>query len=176
MSRACPIVFHIDIGTQSDRFKGLKAYGLDLRERVVKFIHRGGAKTEAARRFNLGRRTVCRYLATAQKETLSPKTSWGHLRKLDPHQLHAHVKKHPAATRKELQQVFGVSHHAVGVRLRQLGFTLKKLAKYRERNGVQRWLFRRELEKLAGTPAFYWDERDADHTPACRETPRMVKK
>ena len=93
---------------------------------MVKFIHRGGAKTEAARRFNLGRRTVCRCLAAAQKETLSPKTNWGHWRKLDPPQLPAHVKKHPAATRKELQQGFGVSHHAVWMRLRQLGFTLKK--------------------------------------------------
>jgi hypothetical protein len=35
------------------------------------------------------------------------------------------------------------------VRLGRLGFTLKKLIKYRERNEVQRWRFRRELEKLA---------------------------
>jgi transposase len=107
----------------------MKAYGLDLRERVVKFINEGASKVEAARRFDLGRRTVYRYLAAARKGTLTPKTSWGHWRKLDPHKLDAHVKKHPDATLKELQKVFGVSHHAVWVRLRQLGFTLKKTHK-----------------------------------------------
>jgi transposase len=35
--------------------------------------------------------------------------------------------------------------------------------KYRERNAVQRWLFRRELENLAGRPVFYLDECGVDH-------------
>jgi transposase len=104
----------------------MKAYALDLRERVVKFIQSGGSKAEAARRFALARSSVYRYLAAAQKGALTPKTSWGHWRKLDPEKLQAHVQKHPDATLKELQTVFGVSHHAVWVRLGKLGFTLKK--------------------------------------------------
>jgi transposase len=107
----------------------MKAYAMDLRERVVKFIQAGGSKVEAARHFALARSSVYRYLAAAQKGTLPPKTSWGTWRKLDPEKLRAHVKKHPDATLKELQQVFGVSHHAVWVRLGQLGFTLKKTHK-----------------------------------------------
>jgi transposase len=107
----------------------MKAYALDLRERVVKFIQNGGSKAEAARRFDLARRTVYRYLAAAQTGTLAPKKSWGHWRKLDPQKLQGHVKKHPDATLKEIQKVFDVSHHAVWVRLRQLGFTLKKTHK-----------------------------------------------
>jgi transposase len=95
----------------------MKAYALDLRKRVVKFLNAGGSKAEAARRFDLGRRTVYRYLAAAQKGALAPKTSWGTWRKLDPQKLQAHVKGHPDATLKELQTVFGVSHHAVWVRL-----------------------------------------------------------
>ena len=104
----------------------MKAYALDLRERVVKFIQGGGSKVEAARRFELARSSVYRYLTAAKKGALTPKTSWGHWRKLDPEQLQAHVKKHPDATLQELQTVFGVSHHAIWVRLGQLGFTLKK--------------------------------------------------
>ena len=107
----------------------MKAYALDLRERMVKFIQSGGSKTEAARRFDLGRSTVYRYRDAVQAGTLAPKASWGHWRKLDPQQLQVHVKKHPDATLKELQKAFGVSHHAVWVRLRQLGFTLKKTHK-----------------------------------------------
>ncbi|MEK7721072.1 MAG: IS630 transposase-related protein [Elusimicrobiota bacterium] len=107
----------------------MKAYALDLRERVVKFIQAGGSKAEAARRFELGRSTVYRYLAAVRSGTLAPKASWGHWRKLDPEKLRAHVKKHPDATLKELQKTFGVSHQAIWVRLGQLGFTLKKTHK-----------------------------------------------
>jgi transposase len=107
----------------------MKAYALDLRERVVKFIQQGGSKAEAARRFDLARSSVYRYLGAAQKGTLKPKTSWGTWRKLDPQKLQAHVQHHPDATLQELQTVFGVSHHALWVRLGQLGFTLKKTHK-----------------------------------------------
>jgi transposase len=107
----------------------MKAYALDLREGVVKFIQGGGSKAEAARRFDLARSSVYRYLIAANKGALAPKKSWGHWRKLDPAKLQAHVKKHPDATLKELQTAFGVSPHAVWVRLRQIGFTLKKTHK-----------------------------------------------
>jgi transposase len=105
----------------------MKAYALALRERVMKFIRAMAPKVEAARRFDLARSSVYRYLASAKKGGLALKTSWGTWLKLDPEKLRAHVKKHPDATLKEIQGVFGVSHHAVWVRLGQLGFTLKKL-------------------------------------------------
>ena len=35
--------------------------------------------------------------------------------------------------------------------------------KYRERNEVQRWLYRRELEKLAPASVYYLDECGVDH-------------
>ena len=107
----------------------MKALTLDLRERVVRFVAAGGTRAEAARVFRLGERSVYRYLAAAKANTLAPKTSWGHWRKLDPAKLQAHVRQHPDATLQELQKVFGVSHNAVWVRLRQLGFTLKKTHK-----------------------------------------------
>ena len=40
---------------------GMKAYTLDLRERVVKFVAGGGTRAQAARVFRLGERTVYRY-------------------------------------------------------------------------------------------------------------------
>lgn len=107
----------------------MKAYALDLRERVVKFVNQGGSKAEAARRFDLARSSVYRYLDAARTGALAPKKSWGHWRKLDPQKLRGHVQKHPDATLKELQTVFGVSHQAIWVRLGQLGFTLKKTHK-----------------------------------------------
>src|SRR5215831_5046727 len=107
----------------------MKAYTLDLRERVVEFIAAGGTRSEAARFFRLGERSVYRYLAAAKTNTLAPKTSWGHWRKLDPAKHQTHMRHHPDATLQELQKVFGVSHNALWVRLRQLGYTLKKTHK-----------------------------------------------
>ena len=104
----------------------MKAYALDLRERVVKFLQAGGSKVAAARRFDLGRRTVDRYLAAAKAGALAPKTSWGQWRSLDPQKLQAPVKRHPEATLKELATVFNVSPNAGWIRLGKLGFTLKK--------------------------------------------------
>jgi transposase len=115
----------------------MKAYALDLRERVVRFVQEGGSKVEAARRFSLARRTVYRYLDAAQSGRLAPKTSWGRWRKLDPDKLRAHVRKHPDETLRELQEVFAVSHQAIWTRLRQMGFTLKKTHKIpRARRGA----------------------------------------
>lgn len=107
----------------------MKAYTMDLRERVITFVQAGGTRAEAARRFQLGERSVYRYLAAAKTNTLTPKTSWGSWRKLDPAKLQAHVKKHADATLAELATALGVSHNAVWVRLNQLGCTLKKTHK-----------------------------------------------
>jgi len=108
---------------------GMKAYTLDLRERVVRFVQGGGTRAEAAKRFSLGERSVYRYLAAARTDTLVPKTTWGGWRKLDPAKLAAHVRQQPDATLHEIKAVFNVSHNAVWVALRQLGITLKKTRK-----------------------------------------------
>jgi transposase len=62
----------------------MKAYSLDLRQRVVKFINKGGTRVDAARHFQIGQRSVYRFLAADQKGNLAPKKSWGSWRKLDP--------------------------------------------------------------------------------------------
>ena len=38
------------------------AYSIDLRKRVLDFIHNGGKKAEAARRFSVDRTTIYRWL------------------------------------------------------------------------------------------------------------------
>jgi len=107
----------------------MKALSMDLRERVVAFVKAGAGKVEAARRFNISRRSVYRYLDADAKGRLEPKKSWGKWRKLDPEKLAQHIKDNPDATLKEMQKVFGVSHNAIWVRLGQLGITLKKTHK-----------------------------------------------
>ena len=62
----------------------MKAYGLDLRERIVSFINGGGSKVEAAKRFGVARKTVYNYLTLVKAGALAPKESWGSWKKFDP--------------------------------------------------------------------------------------------
>jgi|GEM_PF-3065777 len=62
----------------------MKAYGLDLRKRIVSFVTAGGGKVEAAKRFGVARKTVYNYLALVQAGALAPKESWGTWKKFDP--------------------------------------------------------------------------------------------
>jgi putative transposase len=104
----------------------MKAYTLDLRERIVHFVQAGGAKTEAARRYNVSRKTVYRYLEAAAANTLAPKQSWGSWRKLDPEKVRHEVQRHADATLSELANVFDVHLMGVWHCLKKLKITLKK--------------------------------------------------
>lgn len=107
----------------------MKAYSMDLRQRVVSFVNDGGTKVEASKRFKIGRRTVYYYLARAKAGKLEPKRSWGSWKKLDPQKLKDYVKTHSDSTLMEMRKVFGVSHNTIWVRLNKLGITLKKTHK-----------------------------------------------
>ncbi len=84
----------------------MKAYGMDLRQRVIQWIGKGASKAEVARRFELGQRTVYRYAAAARQGKLEPQRKSRAWRKIDPEKLRAEVKKRPDATLKELQAIF----------------------------------------------------------------------
>ena len=104
----------------------MKAYSLDLRERIIRYVQNGGTPKDAARHFNVGRSTVFRYLKADREGALRPKTSWGRWRKLDPEKLAAHVREHPDDTLAEMGEVFGVSVTCLWTALKKLKITLKK--------------------------------------------------
>lgn len=104
----------------------MKAYGIDLREKIVEYVRKGGNKLEAARRFGVARQTVYNFLSMEEKGALEPKKSWGKWRKLDPEKLRQYIKQHPDATLMEMTKALGVSHNAIWSRLNKLGITLKK--------------------------------------------------
>jgi len=104
----------------------MKAYPVELRERIVGFVEKGGSKVEAAAYFQVGRQTVYRYLQASQSGNLAPKPQPGRKKAFDDERLRREIKTRPSATLKEHGQALGVSHSAVWKRLRQLAITLKK--------------------------------------------------
>ena len=107
-------------------FPAMKAYALELRERIIGFVANGGSKTDAARIFNVGRKTVYRYLNAAQAGTLAPLPCGGSKKKFSSERLEEEVAKRPDATLKELGKALGVNPASVWRRLRQQSVTLKK--------------------------------------------------
>ena len=101
------------------------AYSTDLRKRVLDFIHTGGKKAEAARRFSVDRSTIYRWLR-AQNPLATKKPGPKHMRCLDEMALKKHVADFPDLTQNERATHFGVSVSSIGYGLRKLGITRKK--------------------------------------------------
>ncbi|MYC74212.1 hypothetical protein F4X10_00365 [Candidatus Poribacteria bacterium] len=101
------------------------AYSTDLRKRVLDFIHTGGKKAEAARRFSVDRSTIYRWLG-AQDPLVTEKPGPKHMRCLDEMALKKHVADFPDLTQNERATHFGVSVSSIGYGLRKLGITRKK--------------------------------------------------
>jgi transposase len=80
----------------------MKAYSIDLRERIVHSVQAGRSQLETARIFGIGVSSVKRYLQQQrQRGTLAPKPIPGAQRHIGPEQedaLRAQLTAHPDAT------------------------------------------------------------------------------
>lgn len=96
----------------------MKAYSVDLRERIVRAVGDGGCTEEVADRFEVHPRTVRRYLTLRRKQgNLAPKPRRGRLPKLTPEQQEAfreQLKAYPTLTYPERAELF---YQERGVRL-----------------------------------------------------------
>ncbi len=114
----------------------MRAYHLDLRERVVAAVDDGTPITTVAARFRLHRSTIYRYLALHRGQgTLAPRTSPGRNRAItgaDAPRLIAQLQQQPTATLSEhcavWAQATGVwlSPATLSRTIRRVGWTRKK--------------------------------------------------
>ena len=105
----------------------MKAYSIDLRERVVGFVNDGHTMAEASRKFSVCYKTVQRYVSMAGRGgSLAPRPQGGSRKRFGDGDLRREVRAHPSATLKAHGKALGVDPAAVWRRLRQLGITLKK--------------------------------------------------
>ena len=113
----------------------MRAYSEDLRARVVAAVEEGLDKTEVARRFKVGRKTVYRYLERAKQGELAPRKSPGGQRKLNSEQLQALKQQLEAhsdetliehAERFAAEQGVELAFSTVNLYCKRLGITRKK--------------------------------------------------
>jgi len=95
---------------------------IDLRERVVDFVRSGGSKAQAARRYNVSRKTVYNWLS---RDDLSPKAPGLRTRKIDKVRLRAYIRAHPHVLLRELAVHFDVALSSLSRCLAKMGIVKK---------------------------------------------------
>ena len=116
----------------------MKAYSVDLREKIVAAVRRGMTKAQAARTFGVGATSVKRYVKLAEEgKPLTAGKAPGKKGKLDRSAiklLEEDLHARPAITYKEradlLCELLGVrvSKSTICRTVRRLGYTRKKIA------------------------------------------------
>jgi putative transposase len=101
------------------------SYGLELRERAVEYVRKGGSLSDACRIFGVHRQTLWRWL---RAEDLRPKQVTRRQRKLDKVALEAHVKAQPDMLLRERAAHFGVRINSIWVALKTLKISKKNNA------------------------------------------------
>lgn len=97
-------------------------YSVDLRSRAVAYVRGGGSRTEAARIFQVGRKTIYCWLNAPD---LHPRPAKERRRKLDKAALSRHVRDFPDALLRERAAHFGVTINAIWMALKKLSVTKK---------------------------------------------------
>ena len=113
----------------------MRAYSLELRQRIVRAVQAGHPKAEVADLFGVDRRTINRYLRLDATGDLVPKPIPGRPRAITPEQhvdLDLQLRLHPAETLAEHCQRWAVRHEVSVSRatmsrtIVRLGWTRKK--------------------------------------------------
>jgi transposase len=113
----------------------MKAYSVDLRERIVQAVAAGTPLSVVARTFSVGRATVVRYVEREERGALAPRRSPGRPPTLGPDQadaLRSQVAARPDATLAEHVEAWAqtqgvrVSVATMQRAIARLGWTRKK--------------------------------------------------
>ena len=114
----------------------MKAYSVDLREKIVAAVGRGMSKAQAARTFGVGATSVKRYVKLAEEgKPLSPRKAPGKKGKIDGSGmklLEEDLRARPAVTHQKRADLLrellgvGVSKATICRMIKRLGYTRKK--------------------------------------------------
>lgn len=103
-------------------------YSLDLRKKVIAYVEAGNSIISASKIFSIGERTVRRWITLKQEtDDIIPRArGGGYPAKIDLAQLKEYVDSNPNETLTEIGEKFFVSHAAIWLALRKIGYVYKK--------------------------------------------------
>ena len=101
-------------------------YSADLRERVIKYIEDGGLVERAAKRYEVGRSTIYKWLAKGDNYQSYEKPGPKKRRKIDIEELREAIESNPDRQQKEHAEAFGVNKSTICRAMRSMGISRKK--------------------------------------------------
>jgi transposase len=105
----------------------IKAYSIDLREKVIQFIQSGKTQVEAAKTFRINKSTIRDWLLRLKKEgSLKSKPNHGSKPKINVNELIKCVTNNPNLRLIDLKEIFKISTVSLHKWLKKLGFVYKK--------------------------------------------------
>lgn len=113
-------------------------YSLDFRMRVISEIKEGKSRAETCRLYKISSDTLHRWWK--QRHDLEPKRKnprQGY--KIDRQKLAHLVETNPDMMLKELAQELGVSINSMWHSLKVMGYSRKKMARYKEKKHYENW-------------------------------------
>ena len=105
-------------------------YSLDLRQKVIAFVHKGNSKRHTARQFGIGEDTLYRWLRLVKTGDLRAKKRTDFPRKVSDDVLRTYVEQHPDHTLKEIGQAVGLHTSKVAKHLGRMNITRKKRPRF----------------------------------------------
>jgi transposase len=105
----------------------MSQYSLDLREKVIKFIHAGNTQRAASAVFNLSKTTVNTWCLRYKSEGhFCARKHLGAAPRIDKESFIKHITENPNATSEAIAGKFGISASGARYWLRRVGFSYKK--------------------------------------------------
>ncbi len=104
-----------------------KAYSLDLRERVLKYLEKSDKKKEASLLFHVGIATIYRWIRQKREigHVIPIRRKYAY-KKLDDQRLKKHVEAYPDHFLFEIAEEFSVTPQAIFYAFKRLKITRKK--------------------------------------------------
>lgn len=99
------------------------AYGLEIREKVVKYVKNGHSAENASEVFDISARTIYYWL---KREELAPTLNYPKYEKINKEELKKFIKNTPDAYLREIAEEFNVSISAVHQAFSKLNIVNKK--------------------------------------------------
>ncbi len=128
----------------------MRAYSIDLRERIVRSVQAGRSQSETARVFGIGLSTVKRYLQQQREQgSLAPKPIPGAARHIGPEQeeaLRAQLQAHSDVTLEQHCALWEQDHHQ-GVSVATMSRALARLRWTQKKSRLQPASATRQLGK-----------------------------
>lgn len=102
-------------------------YSVDLREKIIAYIQKGGSVVDAAQLFGVGRREIHRWLAQLKAEGHINKKTYVRTKfKINREILQSDIDNNPDAYLKERAEIFKVSPSGIWRALQTIKITRKK--------------------------------------------------